>query len=160
MLWRIEYSRHLDDALSGEGARRYGGRWNRKGTAVVYLSSSLSLAALEKFVHAQPAGKDIALHALAIELPRDTLERALRPDPLPAGWSNPEPQQQTMKWGSEWAGAGKSLAALVPTALLPLACFERTEEFNLILNPQHPDMKKVRIADRAAYSFDPRMWKS
>ena len=42
-------------AFDGEGARLYGGRWNRRGTAVVYASESLALAALELLVHAEPA---------------------------------------------------------------------------------------------------------
>ena len=32
--------------MSGEGARRYGGRWNSIGRAVVYLGDSLALAGM------------------------------------------------------------------------------------------------------------------
>ena len=50
--WRIDRPRR--NAFSGEGARRFGGRWNSPGVAVVYLSEHQSLAALEIFVHLQP----------------------------------------------------------------------------------------------------------
>jgi RES domain-containing protein len=36
---------------SGSGAARYGGRWNRVGTPVIYTSQSPSLAALEIMAH-------------------------------------------------------------------------------------------------------------
>ena len=51
--WRIVQAHVADCAFTGEEARRYGGRWNSKGFAVVYTSSSISLAILEVLVHIQ-----------------------------------------------------------------------------------------------------------
>ena len=51
--WRIVQAHVADRAFSGEGARRYGGRWNSKGHAVVYTSGSISLAILEILAHIQ-----------------------------------------------------------------------------------------------------------
>ena len=157
--WRIEYARHLAEALSGEGARRFGGRWNEKGVPVVYLSSHLGLAALEKFVHAAPGGRDVVLHAVAVEIPSRHVEGARRPDKLPDDWREAEPGVDTMAWGSQWARSRQSLVALVPSALLPLTCFEHAWEFNVMLNPEHAAMSGVRVLETAGYSFDPRMWK-
>ncbi len=53
LAWRIVQTHVADRAFSGEGARRYGGHWNSKGHAVVYTSSSISLAILEILVHIQ-----------------------------------------------------------------------------------------------------------
>ena len=156
--WRIEYARHLEEALTGEGARRYGGRWNGKGVPVVYLSSHLGLAALEKIVHAAPAGKGVLLHAIAVEIPSRQMKDAHRPGVLPHDWRDPEPGVQTMAWGSQWAQSRRSLVAVLPSALLPLTCFEHSWEFNLMLNPEHDAMSEVRILERPRYSFDPRMW--
>ena len=157
--WRIEYALHLEEALSGEGARRYGGRWNEKGVPVVYLSSHLGLAALEKFVHAAPVGRGIALHAVAIEIAARHIEDARRPSQLPDDWRDAEPGAGTMSWGSQWAQSRQSLVALVPSALLPLTCFEPSWEFNLMLNPEHEAAREVHVSERPRYSFDPRMWK-
>jgi RES domain-containing protein len=157
--WRIEYARHLEDALSGEGARRYGGRWNEKGVPVVYLSSHLGLSALEKFVHAAPTGKGIVLHAIAVEIAERAMGEAHRPDHLRQDWRDPVPSSSTTTWGSRWAQSRQSLVALVPSVLLPLTCFKRSWEFNLMLNPEHEAMREVRIVERPRYSFDPRMWK-
>jgi RES domain-containing protein len=51
LLWRITRKPFLTQALEGLGAKKYGGRWNSKGFAVVYTSESLELAVLEALVH-------------------------------------------------------------------------------------------------------------
>jgi len=51
LAWRIVQTHVADRAFTGEGARRYGGRWNSKGYAAVYTSGSISLAILEVLVH-------------------------------------------------------------------------------------------------------------
>ena len=45
--WRIVQAHRITSAFTGEGARRYGGRWNHKGVPIVYAAGSLSLAAIE-----------------------------------------------------------------------------------------------------------------
>ena len=50
--WRLVHKRKVNEAFTGTGSRRYGGRWNYKGIGVVYVSDSLALAALEIIVHA------------------------------------------------------------------------------------------------------------
>lgn len=54
LAWRVLKEKHQGEAFSGEGAKLFGGRWNRKGQAVVYLADSMALAALEQFVHLTP----------------------------------------------------------------------------------------------------------
>src|ERR1700753_2760217 len=47
-VWRIatDTPDYAADGLSGKGAERAGGRWNRKGTALIYTSTSIALASL------------------------------------------------------------------------------------------------------------------
>jgi len=52
--WRIVRQDHGSAAFDGEGAWRFGGRWNSRGTRTVYTSATLSLAALETLVHLNP----------------------------------------------------------------------------------------------------------
>ncbi len=40
-VWRLVTARYAETAFSGEGARRYGGRWNPKGVPVIYTAGSL-----------------------------------------------------------------------------------------------------------------------
>jgi hypothetical protein len=114
---------------------------------------------LEKFVPAAPVGRGIALHAVAIEIAAHHFEDARRPDRLPDDWRDAAPGAGTMSWGSQWAQARQSLVALVPSALLPLTCFEHSWEFNLLLNPEHEAVREIRMVEQPRYSFDPRMWK-
>ncbi|MBI2969841.1 MAG: hypothetical protein HYY36_03780 [Gammaproteobacteria bacterium] len=47
----------------------------------------------------------------------------------------------------------------IPSVLLPLELFAQRLEFNVMLNPGHPDFRTVRVTRNYPYTFDPRMWK-
>ena len=53
-VWRLVTARFAKSAFSGEGARLYGGRWNRKGVLLVYAAGNQSLAMLEMLVQDEP----------------------------------------------------------------------------------------------------------
>jgi RES domain-containing protein len=71
--WRICRRRFTADAATGEGARRYGGRWNSRGVRMVYASTSLALAAMEIFVNLEPNVQPTDLVSIEGEIP-DNLE--------------------------------------------------------------------------------------
>ncbi|MDX8406248.1 MAG: RES domain-containing protein [Mariprofundus sp.] len=50
--WRIVRADYAASAMNGDGAMRYGGRWNSPGTRLVYLAETRALAALEIIAHA------------------------------------------------------------------------------------------------------------
>jgi RES domain-containing protein len=50
IVYRIARANYIRD-LSGIGSRLYGGRWNRKGTGIIYTSETRALATLEYLVH-------------------------------------------------------------------------------------------------------------
>ena len=68
-IWRICRARFAGEAFSGQGARRFGGRWNSPGVPIVYSSSSLALAAMELFVHLEPNQQPDDLVSIAGFLP-------------------------------------------------------------------------------------------
>src|SRR6476659_3221266 len=93
IVWRITSTRHAGRAFDGEGARLYGGRWNRPGVPVVYCSATLSLAALEYFVHLEP-GLAPSLVTLAAEIPASLAVEIWDIESLPADWrSYPAPER-------------------------------------------------------------------
>ena len=49
--WRIDKQVHGDEWDSGVGAKLSGGRWNPKGTSVVYCSLDPATCILESAVH-------------------------------------------------------------------------------------------------------------
>ena len=85
-LWRLVKARYAANAFDGEGARRYGGRWNQRGTPVVYLGSPLSLAALETFVHLTAADARLAFVSIEVRVPDGVQMSFLDPDALPRNW--------------------------------------------------------------------------
>jgi RES domain-containing protein len=153
ILWRIARSEYAD--LSGIGAKLYGGRWNTPGTPMVYLAKSLSLAAYENFVHMPRSLQYVAYTALMIEVPDDA--SMARPDPLPADWRKPRPAASTMNWGTQWAAAGESLLAAVPSTLLPLDVY-RHGECNVLLNPAHAHAGAAEVVGSLPFAYDMRVW--
>lgn len=149
-VWRVCKSAHAE--LDGEGARLYGGRWNRPGSRIVYASGSLSLAALEYFVHLDADLAPDDLVSLRLEIPRDLALEALRARNLPADWRSYPAPLAVQALGTEWAALGETAILAVPSVVIP-------EEWNYLLNPAHADFSRVRAGARAPFSFDPRMWK-
>jgi RES domain-containing protein len=151
-LWRICKERHVADALSGEGARRTGGRWNHKGDAVVYTSTSLSLASLELFVHLEPNLMPDDLYSIAVMLPESSSAEELPSAQLPSDWRDYPPPAELQEIGSQWIHQRRSLALIVPSAVNP-------EEKNVLLNPLHPYAATLETIETKPFQFDPRMWK-
>ncbi|HVT18183.1 MAG TPA: RES family NAD+ phosphorylase [Thermoanaerobaculia bacterium] len=149
LVWRIVAARHAERVWSGEGARRWGGRWNPPGVAVVYASSTLSLAALELLVHLDPDLLPINLVAVAAELPSDPPLPTLRLRRLPAGWRTYPAPEFLQELGAEWVRTAGSLALAVPSAVIP-------SEWNVLLNPAHPDFSRLRMHPAEPFAFDSR----
>jgi RES domain-containing protein len=151
-VWRITSARFADSAFDGEGARRYGGRWNHPGTALVYCSATLSLAALEYFVHLEPELAPDGLVAVAAEIPAAVAVELLEVAVLPADWRAYPAPDRLRDLGSGWVRGGRTAVLSVPSSVIP-------HERNLLLNPAHPDFARIRRRDAEPFSFDPRMWK-
>lgn len=150
--WRIVEARHAATAFDGEGARRYGGRWNSQGRRLVYASATLSLAALEVLVHLPPlSASPTPLRHVAFPAAFDEglVERFPRGD-LPQGWNAEPPGVASMAIGDEWLREMRSAALAVPSAIVP-------EEFTLLLNPQHPGFARIAIGAGRPFVFDPRL---
>lgn len=149
--WRIVRAARANSAFSGEGARIYGGRWNSPGTAIVYVSQHESLAALELFVHLTPLSPDGRYVSFRLDW-EDKLTEHFPVKNLPPRWNAEPPDFQTMQIGDEWVRAGKSVALAVPSVL-------STSEVNFLLNPNHPDFKKIKISKPIEFRFDSRLLK-
>ena len=126
-LWRLVKHQHIATAFDGEGARLYGGRWNSRGTPMVYLSASLSLAALELFVHLNAEDARLQLAAIPVTVPDGTAIDQADIKDLPSGWRGEPPTDACKALGSTWAnadanaGAKSGNAALlrIPSVIVP-----------------------------------------
>jgi RES domain-containing protein len=150
--WRICRAGRAASAFDGEGARLYPGRWNHKNLPMVYCAASLSLATLEYFVHADPDDMPGDLVSIRASLPDEVRVERLDPARLPADWRGFPGPDELRDIGSEWLVSNRTVALLVPSAITP-------PEENVLLNPRHPDMRRLTRRAPEPFAFDPRMWK-
>lgn len=155
--WRIAVDApdYGADDLTGEGARRTGGRWNRKGTGVLYCSSSISLACLETVVHvAGGAGLPLNRYLVEISIPQAAWKARTVFDPgKNAGWDARPTGAVSMDWGTNWAKSAASLVAVVPSVIVP-------EDWSVLMNPAHPDARKLAAKRVRRFDYDPRLLSS
>jgi RES domain-containing protein len=135
--------------LSGEGARRYGGRWNSPGVPMVYTATSASLAVLETLVHMGLNVFPDDLVLVTLEVPQD-LVSALEPARLPEHWAAYPAPAAASEIGDLWAREEQSVGLLVPSAILP-------QENNLLINPCHARADLLEIVDILPYRVDRRL---
>ncbi len=146
--WRITKEKHAKTAFTGEGAARTGGRWNSRGVAIVYTSSTRALAALESLVHLNPPVL-FTYVAVAAEFDQKLVE-IIRPDRLPIDWQVEPPSSSTKAIGDDWVRRASAAVLAVPSVLVP-------EELNYLLNPRHPAFNRMRIGKAERFAFDSRL---
>jgi RES domain-containing protein len=148
ILYRItkkEYS-----ALDGHGGLYGPGRWHRKGCLVIYTSEHASLAAWEKIVHvASFENLSNELLLIKIEIPLRVELQTVPQDVLVKGWDSFPFCVETVNYGTSFLKDKKNLALKVPSAIIP-------DEFNIILNPLHPDISNCKILSSIPFIFDKR----
>ena len=148
--WRLCRKKHA--AFDGEGSRLAGGRWNRRGTAVVYTSATLSLAVLEYFVNLPAATAPQDLVAISAQIPADFPMTTLEVKDLPRGWRKYPAPDALADLGTRWVEEGKTAILAVPSAVVP-------QEKNYLLNPAHPRFRDITPGKPDPLSLDSRMWK-
>jgi RES domain-containing protein len=147
--WRITKRKHAKAAFSGSGARKYGGRWNSPGIAVVYVAQNQSLAMLEMVVHLDNAELLSKYVLIGVEID-DWFIGNIELSRLPRNWRADPAPTSLRTIGDEWVVSGASVALQIPSTLVPA-------ENNFLLNPLHPDFRKLRIGSPISFRFDPRL---
>jgi len=148
--FRLCKTKFLAAAFSGEGARLNGGRWNSPGLAVVYTSSSLSLATLEVLVHLEDPEAFARLFSwISLEIPEGCIE-SVNPNTLAPSWRDDETNSASQAVGNAWLRSMRSAALEVPSVVTP-------GEWNYLLNPAHPRYSEIRIEEARRFQPDPRL---
>lgn len=148
--WRIVPEELAATAFDGEGARLFGGRWNSAGMPVVYAAQHLSLAALEVRVHIERTSMKKRYKCLTFEFD-DRLMATLPANSLPKHWQQEPPPPSLQAVGDHWLASADSVILAVPSVIIP------TEQ-NFLLNPRHPDFKKIKVGNLTDFSFDYRLF--
>ena len=149
-IYRLSLTQYAKD-LSGEGAWRFGGRWNKAGTNCVYTAENRALTVLESLVHDTINTMPKGLSIMTLHVPDDK-DLLLIPNKLPESWNRTEVSEETQQFGSALLEKAEYLIIRVPSVIAP-------QEYNYLVNPGHPDIKKVSIADISDFSFDTRLKK-
>ncbi|PRC93787.1 RES family NAD+ phosphorylase [Solimicrobium silvestre] len=153
-LWRI--SKHTAlfraDDLSGEGAKITGGRWNKKSLAVTYSSSTIALATLETLAHigSEIAARNRFLIAISVPVKLWNKREIITAAELDPSWLAEPPGMFSIEFGSTWLEGRSAALLLVPSIIVP-------EEFNVLINPKHPDAKKISAKIVRQFIYDPRL---
>lgn len=131
-------------ALDGEGARRFGGRWNSAGRPAIYAAATPSLAVLEVLVHLDLPGELMPddYRLLGIEVPDDA--------PVERLDQTPGETDACQAVGDSFLARAAALVLLVPSIVVP-------QERNAIINVHHPAMDGVVVVANEPFRFDPRL---
>lgn len=148
-VFRITRSAYSKD-LAGDGARIHGGRWNHRGTSVVYASESRALATAEYLVHVPMALVPDDLSIVTIQIPDNVGQETIKPEVLPSNWRAYPSPKDLADIGSRWVREKRSLVLRVPSVVVQ-------GDFNILINPAHQDMTGVKIHVITPYELDKRL---
>jgi len=147
--WRIVRVSREKTAFTGEGPWRYGGRWNSRGVRVAYVSEHQSTAAFEVFVNRVPFILEEKYKAFYLEWP-ESITEVFPVKKLPLNWRVSPPPKETKEIGDRWIQERRFAVLALPSAISPA-------DTNFLLNPEHRDFKRIRIAPSVDYEFDSRL---
>ncbi len=147
-VYRICNETYQED-LSGTGAKLFGGRWNSKGIPMLYTSEHISLTLLEMLVHTNFKDFSIPLSLIKISLPVPSSENEIKLSRLKKEWK--DDTSYTKFIGNEFAKSNSELLLRVPSVIV-------SEEFNVLINPLHKDIKKVKIIEIKSFTTDNRLF--
>ncbi len=94
----------------------------------------------------EPLGLSIA----TLVVPDDSSTREIRIRDLPSDWYRFPAASRLADLGTEWVRGSESLLLSVPSAIVD-------DEYNIIINPAHPEMSGVKMEDVRPYAFDERL---
>jgi RES domain-containing protein len=151
VVWRITPEAHAEQPLRGEGAKRYGGRWNHIGIAVVYTSESLSLAVLEYLVNLSISDLPPKLVSVQVKIPDDFSHKDIQTKALPANWRTFPATEELKDIGTDWVRTGSTPVLVVPSVVIP-------GEHNCLINPAHPLAKKIQVVSTEPFALDQRLY--
>lgn len=148
-VWRVTKKKFASIAFNGEGAFKFGGRWNSIGTPLVYTSQSLSLATLEILA----GGIQIGLLNSFVTIPASfdsSLVDSIAITSLPREWCDYPYSAKTQKIGDSWVKEMKSAVLKLPSTVIK-------GEFNYLINPLHLDFKRISLEKPEEFIIDRRL---
>ena len=138
--------------LSGKGAAIKGARWNSIGVEMIYTAANRSLAMAEVAVHFTLATLPADYMIITIFIPDDISLVRLNIADLPADWNTFPHSASTQLIGDKFITENKYCVLYIPSAVTH-------GDYNLLINPNHPEFKKIKIITTEKFPFDKRIFK-
>lgn len=137
---------------SGLVASGVANRWNKRNQYVLYTGSSRSLSTLELIVHRNSIAPLDHYKVLVISIPdSDDLIKQVSIKLLPGNWRTLSAYPALQKIGNDWYESMETLVLKVPSAVI-------SNEFNFIINLEHPDFKDhIKLIRAEDYFWDDRL---
>lgn len=150
-VYRIEREKYLETTLKGFGAASTEGyRWNSLNTYLVYSAESRALATLEVSVHLD-FSEDLPndRYYVEIDIPDEVEILELRTEDLPHNWDIYPPSLETQYIGDDFVKDNEAAVLKVPSSIVP-------PEYNYLINPNHPDARRITVVAKKQLTFDRR----
>ena len=147
LVYRITGKKHAGD-LTGTGAAMHGGRWNKKGSPVLYTGVNKEIALLETIVHTPPMLVP-KLDILTLEIPDNSITE-IKIDQLPKNWKVYPAPIILSEITENWIEENKTISLKVPSCIIHSSHI-------YILNCRHPEYSKVKLLERKNFKFDSRL---
>jgi RES domain-containing protein len=88
--------------------------------------------------------------AIELHIPDSIRSAHLSAFKLPRNWRKYPAPTALQKVGNAWLDAVDTCIMRVPSAVIPT-------ESNVLINPRHPDVKKIKVSRKFEFRFDPRL---
>lgn len=144
---RIGHKDFIGD-MTGIGAKKFGGRWNPEGVACLYCSEHLSLAVMEKFVHAQGKTDMVHLATKSFTLPSGIALYKVDVSKLEKDWKNNIAYTQWL--GKQILQDPSYAGFIVPSIIIDI-------EMNIILNPASKQFARIIPQKEKLFQLDMRL---
>jgi RES domain-containing protein len=121
------------------------------GTPMLYAASTIALTCLETIVHLDGmVPLPLNRYLVRIDVP-ETMWRAAVAVNASAhvGWDALPSGIVSIGWGTRWCDDMTTVLARVPSVVVP-------EEFNVLINPRHSDMHRVKATKIRKWNYDQR----
>jgi RES domain-containing protein len=147
-IFRISDARH--PVWDGAGAALVGGRWNSPGQQVISGAENFACAMLEVLAHANIGRLPKTQVFVVATVPNNITIERVESASLPSGWDC-DNCQVARRFGDLWLHEKRSALLLVPSVVA-------RQEFNVLVNPNHPDARKLKITAPQKVIWDKRLF--
>jgi RES domain-containing protein len=134
------------------GASASAGRWNPRGTRMIYAGSSPSVSLLEYLCIKGNAVATKRWYMIVYNIADETLIGTLEAATLPPDWNVLPHGSSTQEFGRAWLNERAYPFLKVPSARIDIRFYP--EEFNLLINPDFPGLTNaLQVVDTIPFDY-------